>query len=201
MRGLLISVLLLTGLGAASASPVRLDPEALIAPTLLSEALEARARQSDRVTVEDVMIVVDYGLRSDVARLFVVDLETGRVEAFRVAHGSGSDPDHDGYLDRFSSVPGSLASPAGAFLTAEEYSGQHKRSLRLDGLDGDNANARDRYIVMHAAWYAEPEFLKTHGKLGRSQGCIVFSARDRDALFDRLKPGTFLYVGRSRRAP
>lgn len=178
-----------------------LDPQGLIAPGLLSEALEARARFKGSQMVAETMIVVDYGLRSDRARLFVIDLKTGHVEPFRVAHGRGSDPDHDGYLDSFSSVEGSLASPAGAFLTAEEYDGKHGRSLRLDGLEPGNANARDRFIVMHAAWYAEPEVLRSNGKLGRSQGCIVFSARDRDALFDDLKPGTFLYVGRSTHQP
>lgn len=179
---------------SAGAQAPKLDPDGLIRDAVLTEALAAREARTGAFANNGVMVIVDYGLRSDEARLFILDLETGRVEAFRAAHGLGSDPDHDGWLDSFSSVSGSNASPRGAFITAEEYYGKHGRSLRLDGIDQDNANARARAIVMHAAWYAEEDFLDAHGKLGRSNGCIVFSVRDRDMVFGNLKPGTFLWV-------
>ena len=171
-----------------------LDPDGLFRDAVLEEALAAREARAGAYSNEDVMVIVDYGLRSDAARLFILDMQTGRVQVFRAAHGLGSDPDHDGWLDAFSSVPGSNASPRGAFITAEEYYGKHGRSLRLDGIDAGNANARARAIVMHAAWYAEEDFLDAHGKLDRSNGCIVFSARDRDMVFETLKPGTFVWV-------
>jgi hypothetical protein len=181
-------------IASAGAQTPKLDPDGLIRDAVLAEALAARESRAGAFSNESAMVIVDYGLRSDVARLFILDLETGRVEAFRTAHGLGSDPNHDGWLDSFSSVRGSNASPRGAFITAEAYYGKHGRSLRLDGIDEDNANARARAIVMHAAWYAEEEFLDAHGKLGRSNGCIVFSERDRDMVFETLKPGTFLWV-------
>ena len=181
-------------IASAGAQTPKLDPDGLIRDAVLAEALAARESRAGAFSNESAMVIVDYGLRSDVARLFILDLETGRVEAFRTAHGLGSDPNHDGWLDSFSSVSGSNASPRGAFITAEAYYGKHGRSLRLDGIDEDNANARARAIVMHAAWYAEEEFLDAHGKLGRSNGCIVFSVRDRDMVFETLKPGTFLWV-------
>ena len=117
-------------------------------------------------------------------------------EAFRAAHGSGSDPDHDGYLDRFSDVPGSSASPEGAYLVAEPYVGKHGRSLRLDGLDPTNINARARAIVIHAADYAEPAFLKKWGKLGRSNGCIVFSKEDLTTFLKDVPQRTLVFVGK-----
>ena len=172
-----------------------LDPEQLIRPHLLGEALAALEAHPD-ATASPRLVIVDYGLHSSKPRLFVVNLQTGEVEAFRTAHGSGSDPDHDGFLNSFSDIPGSSASPEGAYLTAEEYYGKHGRSLRLDGLDATNANARDRAIVIHAADYAEPDWLSRYGKLGRSNGCIVFSSADLKTFMADVPEGTLLYVGR-----
>lgn len=187
-----IAFLIITLAIAGSASAKGLDP------SLLAEAKDALATYDDEVGEAELMIVVDYGLRSDEERLFVVDLITGEVRAFRAAHGLGSDRDHDGFLEKFSSVPGSSASPRGAFRVAEEYYGQHGRSRRLDGLEEGNANARPRAIVIHAAWYAERTFLTEHGKLGRSNGCVVLSEGDRDTVFARLPEGALLYIGSSK---
>lgn len=167
----------------------------MIRPELVGRALVAldehpQARASPR------LVIVDYSLHSSEPRLFIVNLETGRVQAFRTTHGRGSDPDHDGYLDSFSDVPNSSASPEGAYLTAEEYHGRHGRSLRLDGLDPTNANARRRAIVIHSAAYAEPDMIDAHGKLGRSNGCIAFSKQDLDAFLADVPAGTLIYVGR-----
>lgn len=177
------------------ASAITLDPQGLIRPELIGKALAAldahpEAKDSHR------LVIVDYSLHSSKPRLFIVNLETGTVEAFRTTHGAGSDPDHDGYLDTFSDVPNSSASPEGAYLTAEEYYGKHGRSLRLDGLDATNANARNRAIVIHAAAYAEPAFLKQYGKLGRSNGCIAFSQADLQTFLAEIPAGTLIYVGR-----
>ncbi|MEZ5997916.1 MAG: murein L,D-transpeptidase catalytic domain family protein [Hyphomonas sp.] len=178
------------------AQAIPLDPDHLIRPDLLGRALSAlEAHRADADPTR--LLIVDYARRSSEPRAYVVNLETGQVEeAFRAAHGSGSDPDHDGYLDSFSDVPGSSASPQGAYLVAEEYVGKHGRSVRLDGLDATNANARDRAIVIHAAEYAEPAFLKQYGKLGRSNGCIVFSKADLDTFLKEVPERTLVYVGK-----
>ncbi|KCZ64027.1 hypothetical protein L53_05890 [Hyphomonas sp. L-53-1-40] len=172
-----------------------IDPDRMIRPELLGEAIQAMSRHSDR-TNPSRLVIVDYGLHSAQKRLFVVDLETGLVKAYRATHGRGSDKDHDGFLDAFSDVPGSSASPQGAYLTAEEYYGKHGRSLRLDGLDKTNANARRRAIVIHSAAYAEPAMIDNYGKLGRSNGCIAFSRTDLDTFMTLVPQGTLIYVGR-----
>ena len=94
-----------------------IDPDRMIRPELLGEAIQAMSRHSDR-TNPSRLVIVDYGLHSAQKRLFVVDLETGLVNAYRTTHGRGSDKDHDGFLDAFSDVPGSSASPQGAYLMA-----------------------------------------------------------------------------------
>ena len=190
--------LILLGLSAFSAPAFAksLDPAGRIRPELLARAETALEAQGDKAKDSGKLIIVDYSLPSSEPRLFVLDLVSGAVEAFRAAHGKGSDQDHDGYLDGFSDVPGSSASPEGLYRMAEEYFGGHGRSLRLDGLDKTNANARSRAIVIHSAVYAEPEHLKKYGKLGRSNGCIVFSADDLAAFLDEVPKGSLIFVGK-----
>jgi len=172
-----------------------LDPGGLIRPALLDRALSAMEAHSDDAEATGKLVVVDYSLHSSKKRLFVIDLETGAVSAYRTAHGLGSDPGHDGYLDSFSGKTGSQASPEGTFRFAEEYVGKHGQSFRLDGLDETNRNSRARAIVIHAAWYAEPGFLAQHGKLGRSNGCIVFSEADLARFIGEVPEGTLIFVG------
>lgn len=183
-------VTLLIGLPTYAA---QLDPEGRIRPQILDAALAAADSHGNTT---GKLVVVDYGLHSSQERLFVVNLETGAVSAYRTAHGLGSDPDHDGFLDSFSGKSGSQASPEGTFRFAEEYYGKHGQSFRLDGLDEGNGNSRARAIVVHAAWYAEPAFLKQHGKLGRSNGCIVFSKANLARFIDEVPEGTLVFVGK-----
>ena len=179
--------------GASHAQP--LDPAGLIRPVLLERAVEAMEARGHDGHATGKLVVVDYSLHSSQERLFVIDLGSGAVTAFRAAHGLGSDADHDGYLDSFSSVPGSQASPEGLLRFAEEYTGKHGQSFRLDGLDEGNRTSRARAIVIHAASYAEPAFLKLHGKMGRSNGCIVFSKSDLARFTEEVPEGTLIFVG------
>jgi hypothetical protein len=177
----------------AGAAP--LDPDGLIRPALLERAVTAMEAHDGESRNTGKLVVVDYSLHSSKERLFVIDLETGAVSAYRTAHGLGSDPDHDGYLDSFSGKSGSQASPEGTFRFAEEYQGKHGQSFRLDGLDETNRTSRARAIVIHSASYAEPAFLSRHGKLGRSNGCIVFSKADLARFVDEVPEGTLIFVG------
>ena len=66
--------------------------------------------------------------------------------------------------------------------------------MRLHGLDPSNSNAMDRAIVMHSAWYAEPQVIETYGKLGRSEGCFSFSEENFYYLLHYLGPGRMIYA-------
>ncbi|MBY9068341.1 murein L,D-transpeptidase catalytic domain family protein [Hyphomonas sp. WL0036] len=178
------------------ATALDLDPSHQVRPSFLSAALAAAEIIAPENATTGKLVVVDYSLHSSKERLFVLDLETGAVSGYRVSHGLGSDPDHDGYLDSFSSIPGSQASPEGVLRMAEEYTGKHGRSIRLDGLEKGNRTARSRAIVIHAASYAEPGHLTRYGKLGRSNGCIVFSQADLERFLAEVPEGTLIFVGK-----
>lgn len=161
---------------------------------LLAKALASFQQHRGDLSNASHIGIVDYAAHSSEPRFYIVDLEKRTARALRVTHGSGSDRDHDGYLDRFSDQDGSNATSRGAYRTAEVYDGKYGRAERLDGLDDSNRTARDRAIVMHHAWYAEPDVVTSQKKLGRSQGCFTFSAHDLPEVMDALPPGSLIYA-------
>lgn len=161
---------------------------------LLSRAKAAMERHGGQVSMRDRIGLVDFSLPSRAPRLHLVDLEGGHVESMLVAHGRGSDPDHSGWVERFSNRPGSLASSAGAYVTGSAYVGKHGRSRRLLGLDPGNYNAEPRAIVIHGAWYVSPAMIRDRGKLGRSEGCFAVDDQQIDMLLARLGEGRLLYA-------
>lgn len=166
-------------------------------PRLLRRALAALDEHAKAIRHRDRIAIVDFSAPSSEARLHFLDVATGRVSRLLVAHGSGSDPRHTGYLQRFSNVSGSNASSEGAFLTGDYYVGKHGRSQRLAGLDPTNDNAMERAIVIHGAWYADADMIQAHGKLGRSQGCFAVGDNCLAKMFDHLGTGRLLYAARA----
>lgn len=177
----------------AQIAGVPIDPDALVRPPLLAEALSAWARWPQ--TQRTHLAIVDFSLPSNEPRFFVVDLRDGSVQACLTAHGRGSDQDHDGRAEHFSNAAGSLASSLGAYRTGARYIGQHGLSLRLEGLEPSNADAAARAIVLHGAEYMTPSYLRRHGRPGRSFGCFVVDPDLVPALIARLEGGVLLYAG------
>jgi hypothetical protein len=167
----------------------------VVRPALLRRALAAMDAQGSRVK-RDLIAIADFAAPSARARFHLINLVDGSSRSFLVAHGSGSDPAHTGWLQRFSNEPGSNASSEGAFLTGDYYVGKHGRSQRLHGLDATNNRALERAIVVHAAWYANPGMLRTHGMLGRSQGCFAVGDADLDRVFAQLGQGRMIYAAK-----
>jgi len=167
-----------------------------VPPALYGQALVALDQHRDQIEFHDRIAIADFSAPSSRPRFYLVDLRNGATTSFFVAHGKGSDPDHSGWVQRFSNDEGSLCSSEGTFLTSDYYVGIHGASQRLIGLDPTNSNAEMRAIVIHSAWYARPEILLTQPMLGRSDGCFVFGEDQIDYVFDRLGPGRMLYSAR-----
>lgn len=165
----------------------------VVRPDLMRQALAALQGHGSRVAQRDRIAIADMAAPSSEARFHLVDLVSGKSRSFLVAHGSGSDPAHTGFLKRFSNEPNSNASSEGSFVTADYYVGKHGRSQRLVGLDPTNDNALARAIVVHSAWYANRDMLRSHGMLGRSQGCFAVGEGDLSDVFALLGPGRMIY--------
>jgi len=166
-------------------------------PQLLRRALAALDRHGKAIGQRDRIAIADFSESSSKPRFHFVDVASGETSRLLVAHGQGSDPQHTGFLHRFSNAFGSNASSEGAFVTGDYYVGKHGRSQRLVGLDSTNNNALDRAIVIHGAWYANADMLYTHGKLGRSQGCFAVGESDLDKVFSHLGKGRLLYADKA----
>lgn len=173
---------------AMPASPITIRPD------LFRRAMAGLQKHQSRISHRDRIGIVDFDLPSAKPRFHIVDLASGKSRSLLVAHGRGSDPDHTGWLQRFSNVPGSAASSEGAYLTENIYTGQHGRSRRLAGLDSTNDNALPRAIVIHSAWYVSDEMIAQHGKLGRSEGCFALSSGDLEYALSSLGDGRMIYA-------
>jgi hypothetical protein len=142
---------------------------------------------------KQLLTVIDYSKPSTVQRLWVFDLKNNKT-LFNtwVSHGKNS-----GGLKptSFSNSQGSLKSSFGLFLTASPYIGGNGYSLRLRGLErGVNDNAYVRNVVVHGAWYANPDIIKQYGQLGRSWGCPAVSSNLARPLINTIKENTLVFV-------
>lgn len=185
---------------AASGSPPAPLVDSLhstgINPALLTRARAAMERMGAMVSARDRIGIVDFSQMSGTPRFSIVDMVSGTATTILVAHGRGSDPEHKGWVERFSNEPGSNASSQGAYITGAYYEGKHGPSRRLLGMDADNSNAEMRAIVLHAADYVGPDIVAIQGRLGRSEGCFAVAQSDITMLLDRLGEGRLLYADR-----
>lgn len=187
-------------LAGAAALPARVAAQAIPWSSRESAILAVARREVERAGAvlwrRDIVGIADFGVHSSIPRFHFANLEDGSVRSVLVSHGTGSDPEHDGWLNHFSNLEGSNATSRGAYITWEWYVGRYGTSIRLGGLDPSNNNALSRYIVMHAAEYATPDHVARWGRLGRSNGCFALGPADfREALW-HLSGGRLLFADR-----
>lgn len=161
---------------------------------LLDRAKTALDHHHSEFDLRDRIALADFSAASKDLRFHIVDLISGQSWSYFVAHGRGSDPDHTGFLQRFSNDPGSLATSAGTYKTGEMYDGVHGRAMRLIGLDPTNDLADPRAIVIHGADYVSENHIATWGKCGRSEGCFAVAPHMLSAVVTLLGPGRMLYA-------
>lgn len=192
--------LIKTGLasGAALALPAKLAAQPRRGSVRDRKLFEIAARELDRagsaIWKRDIVGIADFGVHSANRRFHFVNLEREEVQSYHVSHGTGSDPEHDGWLNNYSNVEGSNATSKGAYVTWEWYVGRYGTSVRLGGLDPTNDAALRRYIVMHRAQYAEPSHIERWGRLGRSNGCFALGEEQFRIALLNLSGGRLLFA-------
>lgn len=141
-----------------------------------------------------VLTLIDFSRPSHQKRLWVIHIAKEKVlfNTF-VAHGKASGAD---VPLAFSNKDGSEMSSLGFYRTARTtYIGKHGLSLKLIGLDpGFNTNAESRSVVVHGAEYVCEDFVKAHGRLGRSQGCPALPVAETAAIVKAIRGGSVLYL-------
>ena len=177
--------MLLIALGASAESVAD-----TVGEDLLAAAIDAQHAAGGRVENAELLVIIDYRKPSHQPRFFLIDRTAGTVSSHLVAHGKGSDPDHDGRADRFSNRPGSKMTSLGSFVTGKTYYGRHGLSLKMHGLDPENSNAERRAIVIHGANYVAPG----RDILGRSWGCPALEQQIAQSVIPKIKNGVLIYA-------
>lgn len=142
----------------------------------------------------NIVTIVDYSQSSNKKRLYVIDLKNKKLlfNTF-VAHGRNTGEE---YAKSFSNDEGSYKSSLGFYITEHPIIGSHTGfSLQIDGVEkGFNDHAVQRAIIIHAAEYATENFIKKHGRLGRSYGCPSLPPEMNKPIIDAIKGGTCLFL-------
>lgn len=168
------------------------DPQKVVPAKLLHTALAFFSMHEASFANPRFISVLDYTPSSRAPRFYVVNLGTGAVTTYRMAHGKGSDPDRTGVATLFGNVPDSNRSSLGFVRTAETYQGAHGIALRLDGLSPTNSNLRRRGVVVHGSQYVWDAAVVQ----GRSKGCPAVPMEQVAPLIEAIKGGSLMYAGR-----
>lgn len=141
------------------------------------------------------------------SRMFILDLETGKVKTYYSSHGAGGKkgvPESDAGTVETSNIDGSNASPRGFFITGSRINGSSdpkqrwKFSMKLHGLqEGVNDRSYSRAVVMHsfpdvtndvASSDDEKPSLRTDPyPFYLSQGCTMIGPKVADEIVDTIK--------------
>ncbi|MGQ3891034.1 murein L,D-transpeptidase catalytic domain family protein [Legionella sp. CNM-4043-24] len=161
---------------------------------VLKLALVAYNKASSKGTVKKpVLTVIDYSLPSSKQRMWIFDIRKERLlYNTYVAHGTNSGtniPRH------FSNKMSSRETSLGTYVTKDTYIGSKGLSLNLEGLErGINDNAYNRRVVIHGAWYVEPDFIKKTGRAGRSWGCPSIAQTLAKPVINTIKDGSVVFA-------
>lgn len=169
-----------------------IDPD--LKPEVLKMALNAYKTALDQGAVKkQLLTVIDYSLPSSKQRMWIFDLTKDELlYKLNVAHGRNSGmttPNH------FSNRNSSKESSLGTFVTKDTYIGSKGYSLNLQGLEkGFNDHAYSRRVVIHGAWYVEPDFIKKAGRAGRSWGCPSIAKSLAKPVINAIKGGSVIFA-------
>lgn len=140
-----------------------------------------------------LLSIVDFSLPSTEKRLWILNMETNEVLYHTyVSHGQNTGGN---MATDFSNTPNSLQSSLGFFVTAETYYGKNGLSLFIDGMEEEfNSKARERYVVIHGADYANEDSIQRLGRLGRSYGCPAVPTKVSKEIINKIKGGSALFI-------
>jgi len=142
---------------------------------------------------KNIITIIDFTKPSIEERLYVLDIENRKL-LFKshVSHGKNSG---ENYATSFSNKAGSNQSSLGFFVTDNIYYGKNGYSLVLHGLEeGINDLAKQRAVVIHGAAYANPAFIASNRRLGRSFGCPALPEALAKPIINTIKDGSVLFI-------
>ncbi|RKS43428.1 L,D-transpeptidase-like protein [Gillisia mitskevichiae] len=142
---------------------------------------------------KNILTIIDFTLSSTKKRMWVLDMANNKVLFHTVvAHGKNTGSE---FATKFSNKVNSLQSSLGFYVTGETYYGKNGYSMFIDGMEKQfNSKARERYVVVHGASYANPSFANKLGRLGRSYGCPALPTALNNDIIDVIKNKSVIYI-------
>ena len=95
---------------ANASAYAHIDPENAVPKAMLNKALTYFDKNKSIIKNQEYVVVIDYKQHNTKERFFLIDMQSGKVEKYLVAHGKGSDPSGTGYAKKFSNTDMSLMS-------------------------------------------------------------------------------------------
>lgn len=142
---------------------------------------------------KEILTIIDFSLSSTQKRMWVLDMANQKVLINSVvAHGKNTGGE---FATKFSNTVNSLQSSLGFYVTGETYMGGNGLSLFIDGMEEEfNSKARERYVVIHGAEYANEEIAQRLGRLGRSYGCPAVPTALTKEFIETIKDKSVVYI-------
>jgi len=143
-------------------------------------------------------VIIDYTQPSVNYRCYLINLKTGVVERYLVAHGRNTG---EVQATDFSNSHNSNKTSLGLYLTGRSYQSSRFGTGRiLYGLETFNDEAHLRGIVIHGAQYMSDTFIRNNGRAGRSQGCPAMERNSFKRVHNILGAGA-LFLHYHKRLP
>lgn len=143
-----------------------------------------------KIANKNYVTFVDFRQPSSKRRGLMINTNNGATYPFLVAHGVNSGPKL--YATVFSNTVNSLQSSLGIYRVENDYFGTYGHSLRVEGLEKTNSNAKARAIVIHPFTPVSDLAIQNTGMIGTTYGCFGLNPEVSKYMVPRLKNGSLL---------
>ncbi len=150
-------------------------------------------KKQHRLNNKELFSIIDFTKDCNSKRFYTIDLETMKIVYYTyVAHGKKSG---ERMATSFSDAVESNKSSIGFYITGNTYNGGNGYSLMLHGDEkGYNSNLAKRSVVVHAADYANEDYIARNGRMGRSLGCPALPENIYKQVIETIKEKTMIFA-------
>lgn len=150
-------------------------------------------KKQHRLNNKELFSIIDFTKDCNSKRFYTIDLEKMKIVYYTyVAHGKKSG---ERMATSFSDAVESNKSSIGFYITGNTYNGGNGYSLILHGDEkGYNSNLAKRSVVVHAADYANEDYIARNGRMGRSLGCPALPENIYKQVIETIKEKTMIFA-------
>ena len=150
-------------------------------------------KKQHRLNNKELFSIIDFTKDCNSKRFYTIDLEKMKIVFTRMwAHGKKSG---ERMATSFSDAVESNKSSIGFYITGNTYNGGNGYSLILHGDEkGYNSNLAKRSVVVHAADYANEDYIARNGRMGRSLGCPALPENIYKQVIETIKEKTMIFA-------